>query len=171
MFHIVSGYQAYWPYNQIWFCVLLLSLNITVLSAMLGLISEAVGHIVRSLSQLRIVILRIITHQSHRSNVVRVIGWRCPGMFLHAPPSEDLFDRANKVLRYTWSLCAEIWVITWCWQSGHAQMLKSFVPQPNNFLIVAFECTKEYPRRKLQAHSLASWHQCAVILLVEKLNT
>lgn len=41
-----------WPY-QICFCVLLLSINITVLSAMLGLISVAVAHIVRSLSQLR----------------------------------------------------------------------------------------------------------------------
>lgn len=42
-----------WPYYQICFCVLLLNLNITVLSAMLGLISKTVDHIVRSLNQLR----------------------------------------------------------------------------------------------------------------------
>ncbi len=55
--------------------------------------------------------------------------------------------------------------------SGHARMLKSFVSQPNYFLIVAFEPTKEYPRCKLQAHNLATWHQRAVKLLVEKLRT
>lgn len=54
---------------------------------MLGLISEAVGHIVRSLSQLRDFNCVNNYTPEPKCNVVWVTAWQCPDMFLHAPPN------------------------------------------------------------------------------------